>query len=222
MSAGRTLALRLMTSAVMIASLGTTASARAPSVQSAASGQPSALRPSFLVTSPDYEDLAFLKKRQAASERDCGGLNLSPALHWSGEPSKATSFAVMFYDPDGVFGQSETKWIGYNIPTTVHALAEGAMSASAQNMSIGVNDHGEAAYYGPCPPYGTRHHYVFGVYALDLPVGSIPAGLDRPGFLKAIRGHTLAYQSIVLSYQRALPANGVIPPWHPRRAAGGQ
>lgn len=175
------------------------------------------LRPSFLITSPAYAEFAFLDKRSAAAERDCGGQNLSPALAWSGEPSATRSFAVLFQDPDGNNGQSEGKWIGYNIEPTVHALAEGAMSSTAKGMTLGVNDSGEAGYYGPCPPYGKMHHYVYGVYGLDLPVGALKPGMNREDFLKSVKGHTIAYQSIVFIYQRPLPANGIIPPWKPRR-----
>lgn len=183
-----------------------------------ASAQTPALKPSFLVTST-YQDAAFIDKRNAASERDCGGQNLSPALAWTGEPAKTQSFAVLFQDPDGNNGQSEGKWIGYNIPVTVHGFVEGEMTRNSLGMTIGVNDHGEAAYYGPCPPYGKLHHYVYGVYALDLPVGALKAGLNREEFLNSIKGHTVAYQSLVLIYQRPMPADGVIPEWKPRQPA---
>jgi Raf kinase inhibitor-like YbhB/YbcL family protein len=196
--------------------------AAAPTISGGALAQtPAPLRPSFLITSPTYPEFAFMDKHSAASERDCGGQNLSPALAWSGEPAAAThSFAVLFQDPDGNNGQSEGKWIGYNIAPTVHSLPEGGMSATAQDMTLGVTDNGDPGYYGPCPPYGKMHHYVYGVYALDLPVGALPAGLNREQFLKAVKGHTVAYQSIVFIYQRPLPANGIIPPWKPRQTGG--
>ena len=185
--------------------------------QNQAQNQNQTLKPSFLVTSSTYKDLAFIDKHSAASERDCGGQNLSPALAWSGEPAATKSFAVLFQDPDGNNGQLEGKWIGYNIPPSVHSLDEGGMTNNSAGITVGVNDSGDQAYYGPCPPYGKLHHYVYGVYALDLPVGALKPGLNRADFLASIKGHTIAYQSIVLVYQRALPANGVIPEWKPRK-----
>ena len=82
---------------------------------SLASAQSPGLKPSFLVTSPDYKEFAFLKQRNAAAERDCGGRNLSPAIVWSGEPAETKSFAVIYFDPDGNNGQGEAHWIGYDI-----------------------------------------------------------------------------------------------------------
>lgn len=175
----------------------------------ASAQEPDGLKPSFLVTSPDYKEFAFLDQRNAASERDCGGKNLSPAIAWSGEPANTQSFAVTYFDPDGNNGQGEAHWIGYNIPTSVHALAEGAMSGSTPGMTVGVDDHGKQEYYGACPPYGKFHHYVYGVYALDVPVGDLKPGMSRDDLLKAIKGHTHAYQSIVFVYQRKPPAGGV-------------
>ena len=204
--------LKALASAATAASVATTLLAT-----TVAAAQETKLRPSFLVTSPTYPEFASIDRRSAASERDCGGQNLSPALAWSGEPSRTQSFAVYFQDPDGMFGQGEAKWIGYNIPSSVHALAEGAMSGSTPGVTVGLNEHDESAYYGPCPPYGTMHHYVYGVYALDLPVGSLKPGLNKIDFLKALKGHVVAYQSIVFAYQRPLPANGVIPAWTPRQ-----
>jgi hypothetical protein len=171
--------------------------------------QPDGLKPSFQVTSTEYKEFAFLNQRNAASERDCGGQNLSPAIAWSGEPKETTSFAVSYFDPDGNNGQGEAHWIGYNIAPTVHSLAEGAMSASTPGVTVGMDDHGKQEYYGACPPYGKFHHYVYGVYALDIPVGDLKPGMTRDDLLKAIKGHTRAYQSIVFVYQRKPPAGGV-------------
>jgi Raf kinase inhibitor-like YbhB/YbcL family protein len=171
---------------------------------------PKGLTPSFQVTSPKYQEFSFLDKRHAASERDCGGQNISPPIAWSGEPKDTTkSFAVVQYDPDGANGQGEGKWVGYNIPTTIHAFAEGAMSGTTPGITVGLDDHNIQEYYGACPPYGKMHHYVFGVYALDIPVGELKANLNREDLLKAIQGHTRAYQSIVFYYQRTPPPGGI-------------
>jgi len=173
-----------------------------------AAAQGAELKPSFLISSPSYTEFAFLDARNAAAERDCGGRNLSPALAWSGEPADTKSFAVVYFDPDGNNGQGEAHWIGYNIPTGVHGIPEGGMGASVANMTVGTNDHGNAVYYGACPPYGKFHHYVYGVYALDLPVGELQPGLNRDELLRRIKGHTRAYQSIVFVYQRTPPPAG--------------
>jgi Raf kinase inhibitor-like YbhB/YbcL family protein len=166
-----------------------------------------ALKPSFLITSSSAKEYAFFDRRFAAAERDCGGQNVSPAIEWRGEPAETKSFAVVYFDPDGANGQGESKWVGYNIPPTLHSLPERAMTDNSARITVGPNDHGDEAYYGACPPYGKLHHYVFGVYALDIPVGTLKPGLNREALLTAMKGHTRAYQSIVFVYQRTPPAN---------------
>lgn len=191
-------------------------------IHAATAQEPGGLKPSFQVTSPEYKEFAFLNQRNAASERDCGGKNLSPAIAWRGEPQGTKSFAVTYFDPDGNNGQGEAHWIGYNIAPTVHSLAEGAMSATTPGVTVGVDDHGKQEYYGACPPYGKFHHYVYGVYALDLAPGDLKPGMTREELLKAIKGHTHAYQSIVFVYQRKTPPGGIPPqngPWPAKGAA---
>lgn len=177
----------------------------------ASAQEPTGLKPSFVISSPEYKEFAFLNQRNAAAERDCGGKNLSPAIAWSGEPKETKSFAVIYFDPDGNNGQGEAHWIGYNIAPTIHSLPEGAMTDVTAGVSVGTNDHGNAAYYGACPPYGKFHHYVYGVYALDLAVGDLKPGMRRDELLKTIKGHTRAYQSIVFVYQRKTPAGAIAP-----------
>jgi Raf kinase inhibitor-like YbhB/YbcL family protein len=151
-------------------------------------------------------EFTFLDQRFAAAERDCGGQNMSPPIAWSGEPATTKSFAVMDFDPDGANGQGVAHWIGYNIPPTEHSLPEGGMSHNLLKATVGTNSHGTTEYYGACPPFGKRHHYVYEVYALDLPVGALTPGMKREEFLAAIKGHTVANQSIVFVYQRKPPA----------------
>jgi Raf kinase inhibitor-like YbhB/YbcL family protein len=166
------------------------------------------LEPAFRVTS-SYPEVQFLAQKNAAAERDCGGQNISPSLAWVGEPATAKSFAIIDFDPDGANGQGVAHWIGYNIAPDVHAMPERGMTDNLLHATLGTNSHGTTDYYGACPPYGKRHHYVYEVYALDLPVGALHPGLTRDDLLKAIHGHTVANQSIVFVYQRTPPPGGI-------------
>src|ERR1017187_2569116 len=53
----------------------------------------------------------------------CDGKNVSPALNWSGEPEGTQSFALVVEDPDA---RNFNHWVMWDIPPSVHALAEGA------------------------------------------------------------------------------------------------
>ena len=51
-----------------------------------------------------------------------------------------------------------------------------------------------AGYDGPCPPWNDEiiHHYVFRVYALDVPSLGLDGKFGGPEALKAMEGHVLA------------------------------
>jgi Raf kinase inhibitor-like YbhB/YbcL family protein len=107
-------------------------------------------------------------------------------------------------DPDGGRGRGNSyHWLVYNIPAATTHVAEGAGVAGATGFTQGKNSAGLEHYRGPCPGAGDQpHHYVFGVYALDLEPGALAPGLDRAGLATAFADHTLAYTSVVLRYAR--------------------
>jgi hypothetical protein len=169
----------------------------------AAPGIAAAQTPALTVASPAFTDGGMLAPANAASERDCGGGNVSPTLRWSGSPDRTKSFAIVMIDPDGRRGLGSIHWVVYGIPPSVRSLPEGAGGAPSEYLVGGTNGSGTTIYRGPCPPQGDEpHHYVFQVYALDLEPGTLQAGLTREAFLEAIRGHSLAEASIVGRYAR--------------------
>lgn len=155
------------------------------------------------VSVPGHSELSFLAKKNEANTGSCNGGNVSPPLHWSHGPATTKSYAVMMSDPDGGRGRGSTHWIAYNIPPSTASLAEGAGSSTTTAFTHGKNQAGMEQYRGPCPGAGDQpHHYIIGVYALDLDPGALPAGLDREKFLAAVADHSLSYASIVLLYGR--------------------
>jgi len=162
-----------------------------------------AASPSFTVTSPEFADGALLSSRHAGNAGDCGGENISPALAWSGVPDGTKSFAIVVYDPDGGKGLGLVHFVAYDISPQTRSFAEGAGAGASGGFAGGTNTRGVNSYFGPCPPVGDQpHHYVFSVYALDIPPGTLGGGLTRDAFLQAARGHVLAASSIVLRYAR--------------------
>jgi Raf kinase inhibitor-like YbhB/YbcL family protein len=163
-------------------------------------------RPDSLdVVLPGFPEMAFLLKKHEANTGSCNsGGNISPAIEWSHWPATTKSFAFLMSDPDGGRGRgSSFHWLVYNIPLTTTKLPEGAGVAGATGFTQGRNSAGLEHYRGPCPTAGdSAHHYLFGVYALDLEPGTLPPGLDREAMGIAIRDHTVAYTSVVLRYAR--------------------
>lgn len=159
----------------------------------------------FVLSSTSFHDGEMLKAEQAATGTDaagspCGGRNISPQLSWTGAPAQTQSFAVMLIDIDGRRGAGVTHWLLYNIPPSVTSL--GAGDGTANKYSAGKNVYGHTEYTGPCTTHGEApHHYVVTVFALDVPP-SLPAALDREGFIAAVLPHTIREMSLVGRYVR--------------------
>ena len=123
-----------------------------------------------------------------AMARDCGGQNRSPALAWSTAGKGVKSYALIVLDPDAPIPGGFYHWVVYNLPVTSRGLAAGVRLAANQ---LGETSAGTAGYYGPCPPPGPVHHYVFTLYALDI--AHIPADppLSATQLNARIAGHVL-------------------------------
>ena len=129
----------------------------------------------------------------------CDGEDLSPGVHWSGEPAETKSFAVIVDDPDAS-GGTWNHWLVWDVPASVHELSQGADRAVGKP---GINDFGRPGYGGPCPPSGRGpHRYFFRVFALDVPSLGLPAGTRRTILEKALRSHAIAEASFMGRYGR--------------------
>jgi Raf kinase inhibitor-like YbhB/YbcL family protein len=113
-----------------------------------------------------------------ASIFGCSGKSLSPELEWSGAPKDTKSFALTFYDKDAPTGSGFWHYVLYNIPSTTTKFASGDLTnAKIPAGSVeGNTDVGKPGYFGPCPPVGRKHHYIYTVYALKTEKMDIPAG----------------------------------------------
>jgi Raf kinase inhibitor-like YbhB/YbcL family protein len=139
------------------------------------------------------------------------GRNVSPALMWSGAPANTKQFALIYDDPDVMFGNppaSFVHWVVYKIPGTATGLpAELPMDAVLTGPSEiagtiqGLSGFKRTGYRGPAPPPGKPHHYTWTVYALDAELPLEP-GLNRNQLLEAMKGHIIGQGSLVAIYER--------------------
>lgn len=143
----------------------------------------------LLLSSPTFKDGAAVPLTMVAPP--CGGSNLSPALTWSGAPRGTRSFALIARDPDAS-RRGFVHWVVYDIPPSQTAIAAGAAFSSAVS---GRNDAGSLGYFGPCPPPGKVHHYVFTLYALDVPAIDAGSPLGAREVEERMHGHILARAS---------------------------
>lgn len=109
----------------------------------------------FELTSPAFAEGASIPR-----EHSCEGP--SPELAWAGVPEDTVELALTLLDPDaGNF----VHWVAWGIDPASAGLAAGAAAPIE-----GENDAGRPGYFGPCPPEGARHRYVFTLYALGSPL----------------------------------------------------
>lgn len=130
----------------------------------------------------------------------CEGVDVSPSLEWSGEPSDSASFTVILDDPDAPAG-TWNHWLLYDIPAPVHSLEQGYKPGKL-GVS-GTNDFGRLGYGGPCPPKGHgAHRYFFRIYAVGVASLGLKAGAKRSDLDRALRGRTLAEAQYMGRYER--------------------
>lgn len=112
----------------------------------------------------------------------CTAKSTSPTLEWKNAPAGTKSFAITFYDKDAPTGSGFWHYVLFDIPAGVHKIEMGDLTqgkipaGSVESMT----DAGKPGYFGPCPPVGRKHTYVYTVYALKtdklgVPVTSTPA-----------------------------------------------
>ncbi len=152
------------------------------------------------ITSP-----AFPPNGEIPPQFTCEGQDLSPALTWSGVPTRAKSLAIVVDDPDAPDPNAPkmtwVHWVLYNLPVSATGLPESVKSKDLPKGALeGKNDWKRTGYGGPCPPIG-RHRYYFNLYALD----TVLPDLNEPTkaqLEKAMEGHVLAAAEMIGTYQK--------------------
>lgn len=171
------------------------------SVAAAASAQTPA---TITVTSPT------LKANEVVPiDHTADGKNVSPALSWTGAPANTKQFALVYDDPDVVFGgQTFVHWVVYKIPGTAKGLPaelpmDAVLTAPADIAGTiqGLSGFKRTGYRGPAPPPGKPHHYTWTVYALDAEL-PLEQGLNRNQLMDAMKGHIIGQGSLVAIYER--------------------
>ncbi|MFZ2854806.1 MAG: YbhB/YbcL family Raf kinase inhibitor-like protein [Rhodocyclaceae bacterium] len=132
----------------------------------------------FELRSPDLAANQSIPAAYYWNSFGCNGDNQSPALYWKDAPAGTRSFAVTFYDPDAPTGSGFWHYVAYDLPASTRHLDTGALAAAAlpPGAREGNTDLGKPGFFGPCPPLGRQHHYVWTVHALSIDKLSVPEG----------------------------------------------
>ena len=151
---------------------------------------------------------AFKNNERIPQKHTGEGEDTSPALAWTQPPAGTKSYALIMDDPDAPVGLW-LHWLLYDIPASLTALPEGV--AKKESLPDG-SKHGKCwgtekmgydrvGYYGPMPPPGKPHRFLFKLYALDQPLG-LSAKAAKNDVLKAMKGHILGEAQLIGIYER--------------------
>jgi Raf kinase inhibitor-like YbhB/YbcL family protein len=158
---------------------------------------------SISLTSSAFKHGAPIPRRHTGDGED-----ISPPLAWTGVPEGTRELALLCDDPDAPTPQPWVHWVLFNVLPDVTSLPEGVPRrprltepiAATQGTNSWPSDN--IGYRGPAPPRGHgTHHYHFVLRALDCRV-TLPAGTDKQGLTKAMKGHILATGELIGTYER--------------------
>ena len=129
------------------------------------------------------------------------GMPESPPVSWENVPDGTKTLALIVDDPDAPSGRF-THWIVYNIPADRASIPEGVGAAKEIDGGgqQGTNSADQRGYYPACPQIGSRHRYVFTLYAIDYTMG-LPIA-DRDVIDSMLVGHTIEKTVVTTYYQR--------------------
>lgn len=155
----------------------------------------------FTLQVDDTRPEGRMAPRYSYDHAGCGGRNLAPALHWQGQPPATRSFALTVFDPDAPTGNGFWHWAVLDLPASASGLPEGGtLPPPARAIR---NDYGVQGWGGPCPPVGDRpHHYVFTLYALDVPRLDLPPDVSPVMAGSAMRDHAIGMARETLTFGR--------------------
>jgi Raf kinase inhibitor-like YbhB/YbcL family protein len=147
----------------------------------------------------------FENGKEIPALHTCEGKDVSPAIAWSGVPSRARSLALIMDDPDAPDPAAPrmvwVHWVLYNLPTSAVGLPQAVKpEALPAGTSQGRNDWGRTGYGGPCPPIG-RHRYFFKLYALDSLLPDLN-GPTKAQLEAAMQGHIVEQATLMGTYER--------------------
>ena len=165
--------------------------------------------PPFRIMSPDLVDGAILPQQFSCAAR---AEAVSPPLQWMNAPRDTVSYTLIVHDMEP---RPQKKlddilnWMVWNIPGSATRLPQGIPSNTADLPDGSHQTNGNPGNGGiigfrpPCPPPNVPllHHYAFEMYALDTDL-NLPATATRADVMKAMDGHIVAHDSVVVPFNR--------------------
>lgn len=114
----------------------------------------------------------------------CAAENISPPITWENLPEGTVEVAIQVIDLEA---ENFTHWAIAGLRPEAGGIEEGEVPEGAIQAK---NTNGTVGYFGPCPPAGQTHNYLFEVDALDRAI-TLPDGVDADTMLEAIGEATI-------------------------------
>ena len=125
------------------------------------------------VAAPVVGSAAFADGQPIPARYSCIGDNISPPLGWTGLPPDTVELALTVVDAGAAAGPF-VHWVVTGLDPSLSGLDEDAVPEAAVEARNGSTEFG---WFGPCPPAGETHSYVFTLFALTQPSG-VAAGVS--------------------------------------------
>lgn len=154
-------------------------------------GKPSAAQGALAVSSGAIDDEGRLK-----TEFTCDGDGISPPIRWEAGPAGTKEYALVLWHeaPDRL----KTYWVVHGIPADVTEIAKRNPGVG----TVGRNDKGRNEYDPMCSRGPGVKTYHITLYALSAKARLPADGATREQLLAAIRGLTLAEETLSFDYER--------------------
>lgn len=149
------------------------------------------------------ESPAIINGSNIPKRYTCDGAAISPPIVIYNVPRSVKELVLIMYDPDapnGIFYH----WLLYQIKPSKYVEIPEALPDTPiiNNIGVqGVNSYGKIGYEPPCPPRGSRHHYIIMAIGLGREL-RLPPGLTAEKLLTIIKPYIVAYGFLYCYYSR--------------------
>jgi phosphatidylethanolamine-binding protein (PEBP) family uncharacterized protein len=135
-------------------------------------------RSGFALTSPAFNHGEELDPSFTAEEEDA----VAPPLEWSAPPPGSQELVVIVEDAAATGAEPACHWLVWGLAGQRGKLLEGEVPPRT-----GKNARGNSEWLLPAPAEGETRHYVFQLFATDLPLVLMP-GASRADLIASLKG----------------------------------
>ncbi|MFM7404236.1 MAG: YbhB/YbcL family Raf kinase inhibitor-like protein [Erythrobacter sp.] len=147
-------------------------------------------RGGFALTSPAFRNGEELDASFTADEED----SVAPPFEWSAPPPGSQELVLVVEDASASGSDPGCHWLVWGLAAQRGKLLEGETPPRT-----GKNAIGNSEWLLPSPPEGETRHYLFQLFATDLPLVLMP-GAARKDLLASLQGSITACAVLHATY----------------------